>query len=84
MANVIKRWDGDFGAIHDSFSVHACDIDDLLEIIKTEFVKMYDNPNFFNVIQQMIITNADNFNYEQPRLGTLDIREVKESEYFFA
>ena len=84
MANVIKRWDGDFGAIHDSFSVHACDIDDLLEIIKTEFVKMYDNPNFFNVIQQMIITNADNFNYEQPRLGTLDIREVQESEYFFA
>ena len=84
MANVIQQWDSDFGAIHDSFSVHACDIDDLLEIIKTEFVKMYDNPNFFNVIQQMIITNADNFNYNQPRLGTLDIREVQDSEYFFA
>lgn len=84
MASVIKDWDDSFGAIHDSFSVHACDVDELLEIIKDNFVKMYDYKNFFDVIEHMIITNPDNFNYPQPGLGALEIREVQNSDYFFA
>jgi len=84
MASVIKEWGNDFGAVHDSFSVHACDIEELLEIIKDRFVSMYDYPNFFNVIEHMIITNPDNFNYNQPKLGALEIREVHNSDYFFA
>lgn len=84
MANVIQQWDGDFGAIHDSFSVHACDVDELLQIIKDEFIHMYDHKNYFTIIERMIITNSDNFNYTQPRTGSLEIREVQDSEYFFA
>ena len=45
---------------------------------------MYEHNNFFEVIERMIITNPDNFNYNQPKLGALDIREVKDSDYFFA
>ena len=84
MAAVIKEWGSDFGAVHDSFSVHACDVDDLLQIIKDKFVSMYDYPNYFDVIEHMLITNPDNFNYEQPGLGSLEIREVQDSDYFFA
>jgi len=84
MANVIKEWDNDFAAVHDSFSVHACDVDNLLQIIKDKFVEMYNYENFFNVIEHMIITNPDNFNYPQPELGVLEIQEVQDSDYFFA
>jgi len=84
MAKVIAKWDGDFGAVHDSFSVHACDVDELLQLIKEEFITMYSYSNFFEVIERMIITNPDNFNYQQPKLGSLDIREVNKSDYFFA
>ena len=52
--------------------------------IKEEFITMYSYSNFFEVIERMIVTNPDNFNYNQPRLGSLDIREVKNSDYFFA
>lgn len=84
MSRVIAEWDGDFGAVHDSFSVHACDVDELLDLIKNKFIEMYSYSNFFEVIERMLITNPDNFNYNQPELGSLDIREVIDSEYFFA
>ena len=84
MAKVIAKWDDNFGAVHDSFSVHACDVDELLHFIKEEFITMYSYSNFFEVIERMIVTNPDNFNYQQPKLGSLDIREVKNSDYFFA
>tara|TARA_E500000331_G_scaffold346692_1_gene385899 strand:+ start:1 stop:1290 length:1290 start_codon:yes stop_codon:yes gene_type:complete len=84
MAKVIAKWGGDFGAVHDSYSVHACDVDELLELIKEEFITMYSYSNFFEVIERMLVTNPDNFNYNQPELGSLDIREVKNSDYFFA
>ena len=83
MANVICEWEGDFGAVHDSFSVHACDIDKLLLLIKDKFINMYSYPNFFDVIQKMIVTNPD-FNHEQPKIGELNIKEVQSSDYFFA
>lgn len=83
MANVICEWEGDFGAVHDSFSVHACDIDKLLNLIKDKFIKMYSYPNFFDVIEKMIVTNPD-FNYRQPTIGELNIKEVQNSDYFFA
>ena len=84
MASVILSWNNDFGAVHDSFSVHACDVDDLLKLIKNNFIRMYSYNNFFEEIEKMIITNPDNFNYDQPKLGALNIREVKDSDYFFA
>ena len=84
MSKVISKWGADFGAVHDSFSVHACDVDELLDLIKEEFIIMYSYSNFFEVIEKMIITNPDNFNYNQPKLGSLDIREVKNRDYFFA
>ena len=82
MAIVIDEWNGDFGAVHDSFSTHACDVDRLLELTKDVFVRMYDDPNYFNVIREKITQNEDDI--PQPSLGTLNIGGIYDSEYFFA
>ena len=82
MALVIDGWNGDFGAVHDSFSTHACDVDRLLLLTKDVFVRMYDDPNYFNVIRKNLTNNDDDV--DQPTLGTLDIGGIYDSEYFFA
>ena len=82
MAIVIAGWDGDFGAVHDSFSTHACDVDALLRRTKEVFIQMYDHPNYFSVIREQLTNNEDDV--DQPTLGDLDIGEIEDSDYFFA
>ena len=82
MALVIDQFDGDFGAVHDSFSTHACDVDKLLRVTKETFVDMYDVNNYFNTIRNDITRCTDDI--EQPSIGSLEIQEVYDSDYFFA
>lgn len=82
MALVISNWKGDFGAVHDSFSAHACDIEDLLALTKKTFIDMYDHENFFSTIRTDLTNNTDDV--EQPALGSLNIKEIEDSDYFFA
>ena len=82
MALIIDEWDNDFGAVHDSFAVHACDVDDLLDLTKKTFVDIYDVDNFFNYIRKEITNNNDDV--KQPTLGDLDIQEVYYGDYFFS
>ena len=83
MALVIDEWSEDFGAVHDSFSTHACDVDKLLSLTKSVFIKMYDVDNFYNYIKDQLVTNQLDLDVEQPTLGTLNIQGIEESEYFF-
>ena len=80
MALVINEWDKDFGAIHDSFSTHPNDVEDLLHLTKSKFIEMYNHDNFFNKIEKTFKITMP----EQPSLGDLDIQEVYNSDYFFA
>ena len=84
MALVIDDWDGAFGAVHDSFSTHACDVDDLLALTKQKFVEMYDVDNFYDYIENQLITDKTELDVEQPQLGSLQIQEIYDSDYFFA
>ena len=84
MSNVICSWNKAFGAVHDSFSVHASDVDELLQITKDEFIKLYDYHNYFDEIVYMILTDPTSLDYNQPQLGDLNILEVNNSDYFFA
>lgn len=84
MALVIDSWDEDFGAVHDSFSTHACDVDRLLETTKKIFVDMYDKPNFYDEIEETLMPNSQGSNVDKPVLGDLNIKEVYDSNYFFA
>ena len=83
MANVINKWNGDFGAVHDSFSTHAPDVELLLGHTKREFIDMYDKENYFDTIQKDLIKEVDE-PVEQPLLGDLNIEEIEDSDYFFA
>ena len=82
MSLIISDWAGCFGPVHDSFSTHACDVDDLLRKTKSHFIKMYDCENYFDRIRYQLTCNTDDI--EQPGLGDLNIKEVNESDYFFA
>jgi hypothetical protein len=79
MSMVITEFDGPFGAVHDSFSTHASDVDELCQITKDVFVDMYNKSNYFDIIESRIGSSA-----EQPTLGNLNIEDVKKSDYFFA
>ena len=79
MSLVIDQFEGDFGAVHDSFSTHASDVEELLTITKGVFISMYNEDNYFNNIQTRIEATA-----EQPVLGGLNIEDVEKSDYFFA
>ena len=47
------------------------------------FTAQYDVENFFERIEEMLITDRENFKIKQPEIGTLDVNEVTDSEYFF-
>ena len=83
MANVIDKWNGDFGAVHDSFSTHAPDVELLLAHTKREFIDMYDVVNYFDIIDSQLAEDTDE-TVEQPKLGDLNIEEIEDSDYFFA
>ena len=85
MALVVDQWHGEFGAVHDSFSTHACDVEHLLGITKGVFIDMYDKENFYNWLEEELISeDHEGLDVQQPQLGNLDINDVQESDYFFS
>ena len=84
MALVVDEWGETFGAVHDSFSTHASDVENLLALTKDKFIKMYDVDNFYDYIEDQIITNKNDLDVEQPLRGSLQIKEIENSDYFFA
>lgn len=84
MALLIANWEGDFGAVHDSFSTHACDVEDLLLKTKEIFINMYNVDNFYDYIEKQLVTDRSELDIEQPELGQLIIKEIENSDYFFA
>ena len=84
MSLTILGWHGSFGAVHDSFSSHASNIDDLLSVTKETFIGMYDSDNYYNKIETMLVTDDNKYDVEQPDRGTLIIKEIEDSDYFFA
>ena len=84
MALVIDKWNGDFGAVHDSFSAHAPDVELLLAHTKREFIDMYDVENYYHIIEDQLVEDLDDVTTDRPVLGDLNIEEIEESDYFFA
>jgi DNA-directed RNA polymerase len=73
-----------FAMIHDSFGVHACDIDTLNRILREEFVRIYSEPVLQKFLDEQRAAHPDIDFPNLPQLGNLDIREVLSSPYFFA
>ena len=82
MALVIDEFGINFGAVHDSFSCHASDVDYLKQLTQEKFVEMYSGDNPLESVKSYITNN--NCTIEVPELGDLDIFSVLSSRNFFS
>jgi DNA-directed RNA polymerase len=73
-----------FAMVHDSFGVHASDIDFLNRALREEFVRIYSEPILQNFLNEQREAHPDVKLPELPQTGNLDIRQVLSSLYFFA
>ena len=80
----------DFCMIHDSYAVHAGELsngenctDVLFASLREAFVDMYVNNNPLSDLRESILEIVDKVP-EPPKMGTLDITKVTESEFFFS
>jgi DNA-directed RNA polymerase len=72
-----------FAMIHDSFGVHAADVDLLNRVLREEFVGMYSELVMSNFFMEVLKSSPVGLP-SLPAPGTLDIRQVLDSPYFFA
>ena len=68
-----------FAMVHDSYGVHACDVDLLNRVLREEFVRIHSEPILQNFLDKQRKAHPD-----LPQPGSLDIRQVLTSPYFFA
>ena len=72
-----------FAMVHNSFGVHASDIDFLNRALREEFVRIYSEPVVQNFLNEQREAHP-HVNLPEPPTGNLDIRQVISSPYFFA
>lgn len=78
-SNGIDNWQ----MIHDDFGCHACDIPELHRAIRIAFYKMYDGIDRLAVFADEIHSALDSELPDRPQMGTMKVKDVLESEYFF-
>ena len=73
-----------FAVVHDSYAVHACDVDKLNEILRDTFVRIYRRDVLEDFWQEQNRAH-DGIDIPKPPIfrGKLDIEEVRNSRYFF-
>jgi DNA-directed RNA polymerase len=73
-----------FAMMHDSFGVHAADVDRLHRVLREEFAGIYSEPVLVNFLNELRKAHPGIALPDPPPTGDLDIRKVLESLYFFA
>lgn len=78
-----------FAMIHDSFATHAAHTDLLSEVLRDEFVKLYQEGALEKFREELMEMSTEEtkellMKVEKPIIGDLDLNEVKNSRYFFA
>ena len=78
-----------FAMIHDSFGVHACDMPIFADLcIKPAFVEMYEDRDNLGIFREQLVVNVKEEDMAQvrptPVSGSLDVREVLDSQFFFS
>jgi DNA-directed RNA polymerase len=70
--------------VHDSFGVHAANVDHLNRVLREEFVRIHSEPVLQKFLEEQRQAHPDVVLPEPPESGDLDIRQVLDSAYFFA
>lgn len=73
-----------FSSVHDSFWCHPSDIDKLNKIVREEFVKLYSQPLLENLLRDFQHSFPELKFPPIPNKGSLDLKEVLKSTYFFS
>lgn len=75
----------DFAMVHDSYGTHSTHMPRMSNIIREEFVKMYEEHDVLTELRDHAIHLLGTRDIPlPPAMGDLDIRNVLHSEYFFA
>jgi DNA-directed RNA polymerase len=84
---VLEEVTADFAMIHDSFGVHACDVDELHFVIRDEFIKMYSVNQlvrFSHFVASRLPKDERDKMLPVPEQGDYDLEEVRDADFFFA
>ncbi len=77
----------DFAMVHDSYAVHACDVDVMNRVLREEFVRLHNEFTLASFYEQVKAGSpAIRFTKKStpPALGVLDLAAVKDAVYFFS
>ncbi|PON70429.1 DNA-directed RNA polymerase, phage-type [Parasponia andersonii] len=72
-----------FAGVHDSFWTHACDVDQMNQILREKFVELYNMPVLENLLENFQ-TSYPGLEFPPiPKRGNFNLQEVLKSPYFF-
>ncbi|XP_038987045.1 DNA-directed RNA polymerase 3, chloroplastic isoform X4 [Phoenix dactylifera] len=72
-----------FAGVHDSFWTHACDVDRMNQILREQFVELYNIPILENLLEGFQTSFPTLTFPPLPDRGNFDLKKVLESPYFF-
>jgi DNA-directed RNA polymerase len=72
-----------FTAVHDSYWSHASTVDTMNDCLRESFVKLYSQPILEDLHEQLSIRFPTLDFPDLPERGSLDLKGVSKSTYFF-
>lgn len=72
-----------FAAVHDSYWTHACDMDAMNRHLRDSFVELYEFPVLEDLHDSLRLRFPQLSFPPVPTRGTLNLRGVRDSTYFF-
>jgi len=84
-ANRCAQQDCDFAAVHDSYWSHAANVDFMARALREEFVRLHDR----DLLRELLVEWQVRYPFmrtmtDTPERGTLDLKQVLRSPYFFS
>ena len=74
-----------FAMVHDSYGTHCSNVPLMQDLLREEFVEMYENNDVLADLKDHAITPLGHDELpELPKRGALDLKQVLKSDYFFA
>lgn len=81
---IISAFSGDIMPIHDSVATHACNVDAMHGAIREQFLRLYTEHDVLQEITDAAVScGADLEGLELPAKGSLDLKQVLDSRFFF-
>jgi DNA-directed RNA polymerase len=79
---------GGFALIHDSYGTLAADTDLSVACLREAFVAMYQEENHLEALKDQLLAMLPEERHDDipnvPPMGTLDLEQVRQADYFFA